>query len=71
VNSAQVMAVHSAFFSDVHLGQAAPAIASFANRHCRMDTVIRVFQEADPENANDLTGALERVERSVKTQLVA
>lgn len=69
VSSADVMAVHSGLYPEIMLGHAAPTIASCANRHYRMDTVRRIFDEADPEDAADLPKAIERVERSIKTIL--
>lgn len=69
ISSADVMAVHSGLYPEIHLGHAAPAIAACANRHYRMDTVRRIFDEADPVDADDLPRAVERVERSIKTIL--
>jgi hypothetical protein len=69
VSSADVMAVHSGLYPDVHLGHAAPAIASCANRHYRMDTVRRIFEECDPSDSDDLPRAVERVEKDIKTIL--
>jgi DNA transposition AAA+ family ATPase len=69
VSSADVMAVHSGLYPEIHLGHAAPSIAACANRHYRMDTVRRIFDEADPADADDLPRAVERVERSIKTIL--
>ena len=71
VSSADVMAIHSGLYPEIHLGHAAPSIASCANRHYRMDTVRRIFEEADPHDADDLPRAVERVERSIKTILQA
>ncbi|MEO6474129.1 MAG: AAA family ATPase [Luteolibacter sp.] len=71
VSSADVMAIHSGLYPELHLGQAAPAIASCANRHYRMDTVIRIFDEANPEDADDLPRAVERVEKDIKTIMQA
>lgn len=69
VSSAEVMAVHSGLYPEVTLGTAAPSIASCANRHYRMDTVRRIFDEADPNEPDDLPRAIERVERAIKTAL--
>lgn len=69
VSSADVMAIHSGLYPEITLGHAAPAIASCANRHYRMDTVRRIFDEADPGDPEDLPRAVERVERSIKTIL--
>jgi hypothetical protein len=69
VSSADVMAIQAAGYPNTHLGHAAPAIASCANRHARMDTVRRIFDEADPGDPEDLPRAIERVERSIKTIL--
>lgn len=69
ISSADVMQVHSGLYPEVTLGHAAPAIASCANRFYRMDTVRRIFDEADPSDPEDLPRAVERVERSIKTIL--
>ena len=69
VSSADVMAVHAGLYPEITLGHAAPAIASCANRYYRMDTVRRIFDEADPSDPDDLPNAVERVEKSIKTIL--
>jgi hypothetical protein len=69
ISSADVMAIHSGLYPEISLGHNAPAIASCANRHYRLDTVRRVFDEADPHDPDDLPRAVERVERSIKTIL--
>lgn len=69
VSSADVMSIHSGLYPEITLGHTAPAIAACANRHYRMDTVRRVFDEADPQDPADLAQAVERVERSIKTIL--
>jgi len=66
VSSADVMAMHSGLYADLHLGHAAPSLASAANRLHRLDTVRRIFEEAEPSDAEDLPRAIERVERSLK-----
>lgn len=69
VSSADVMAMHSGLFPDLHLGHAAPALASAANRLHRLDTVRRIFDEAEPSDHDDLPRAIERVEKSLKAVL--
>jgi hypothetical protein len=69
VSSADVMAVHSGLYPEITLGHAAPAIAACANRHYRMDTVRRIFDEADPADPADLPQAVDRVDRAIKTIL--
>jgi DNA transposition AAA+ family ATPase len=69
VSSADVMAIHSGLYPEITLRNHAPAIASCANRHYRLDTVRRIFEEADPGDPEDLPRAVERVERSIKTIL--
>jgi thymidine kinase len=69
VSSADVMAIHSGLYPEINLGQTAPSIAACANRHYRMDTVRRIFDEADPHDADDLPRSVERVEQSIKTIL--
>lgn len=69
VSSAEVMAIHSGLYPEITLGHHAPAIASAANRHYRMDTVRRIFDEADPHDPEDLPRAIERVEKNIKTIL--
>ncbi len=69
VSTAEVINIHSGLYPDLVLGHAAPAIAACANRHYSMDTVIRIFEEADPADAEDLPRAIERVERDIKTIL--
>jgi len=69
VSSADVMAIQAGLYPEITLGQSAPSIAACANRHYRMDTVIRIFDEADPDDASDLPNAVERVEKSIKTLL--
>lgn len=69
ISSADVMAVHAGLYPDLSLGKHAPAIASQANKHYRMDTVRRIFDEVDPDDPDDLPRAIERVDRSIKTIL--
>lgn len=69
ISSAEVMAVHCGLYYEIKLGHAAPAIAACANRHYRLDTVRRIFDEADATDPDDLLRAVERVERSIKTIL--
>ena len=72
VSSAEVMAVQAGqagLYPEVTLGHAAPAIAACANRYYRMDTVRRIFEEADPSDPEDLPRAVERVGASIKTIL--
>jgi len=54
VPSADVLAVAGALHPAIRVGHAAPAVASCANRHARMDTVRRIFEEADPSDPEDL-----------------
>lgn len=67
ISSAEVMAIHAGLYPEVTLGHAAPSIAACANRHYRIDTVRRIFDETDPGDPEDLPRAVERVERAVKT----
>lgn len=69
VSSADVMALHAGLYSEISLGTAAPALASAANRMHRLDTVRRVFEEAEPDDSEDLPRAIERVEKSLKAVL--
>lgn len=69
ISSADVMAIQAGLYPEITLGHAAPSIASCANRHYRLDTVRRVFDEADPGDPDDLPRAVERVEKSIKTIL--
>jgi hypothetical protein len=69
VSSADVMGIHAGLYPEVTLGHTAPAIAACANRHYRMDTVRRIFDEADPHDPEDLPRAVDRVEKSIKTIL--
>lgn len=69
ISSADVMAIHAGLYPEIQLGHAAPAIASCANRHYRLDTVRRIFDEADMSDPDDLPRAVERVEKSIKTIL--
>ena len=66
ISSADVMAIHAGLYADVTLGQAAPALASCANRLHRLDTVVRIFAECDPGETDDLPRAAERVERALR-----
>lgn len=66
VSSADVMAMHGGLYPEHHLGHAAPALASAANRLHRLDTIRRIFDEAEPSEPEDLPRAAERVERSLK-----
>ena len=69
VSSADVMALHAGLYSEITLGTAAPSLASAANRMHRLDTVRRVFEEAEPDDSEDLPRAIERVEKSLKAVL--
>lgn len=69
VSSADVMAMHSGLYADLHLGYAAPSIASAANRLHRLDSVRRIFDEAEPSEPDDLPRAIERVEKSLRAVL--
>jgi len=66
VSSADVMALHAGLYADLVLGSAAPAVASAANRLHRLDTVVRIFEEAEPGEADDVPRAAERVERAMR-----
>lgn len=68
VDSAMVAAVHLARFSAVSLNGYAPQVASFANKYHRIDTVVRVLEEADPDDAQDIPNAIARVERAIKAE---
>lgn len=65
VDSAMVAAVHAARYSRLTLNGHAPAITNLANKYHRLDTVVRVFDEADPEDSQDIPNAIKRVERSI------
>ena len=69
VSSADVMSLHAGLYGEITLGNAAPALASAANRMHRLDTVRRVFEETEPDDAEDLPRAIERVEKSLKAVL--
>ena len=69
VSSADVMGIQAGLYPEITLGHTAPAIAACANRHYRMDTVRRIFDETDPNDPADLAQAVERVDRAVKTIL--
>lgn len=66
VSSAEVMAMHSGLYPEIHLGSAAASIASAANALHRLDSVKRIFEEAEPSDAEDLPRAVERVRRSMR-----
>jgi len=66
VSSADVMALHAGLYPELVLGHAAPALASAANRLHRLDTVRRIFEEAEPSDGEDLPRAAERVERTLR-----
>lgn len=62
VSSAEVMAVHTAFFPEIVLGSHAPAIAAKAGALNHIDSVFEIFREADPADPSDLPEAIRRVE---------
>lgn len=68
VDSAMVAAVHLARFSSVTLNGYAPQVASFANKYHHIDAAIRVLDEADPDDPQDLPNAIARVERAIKAE---
>lgn len=68
VDSEMVKAIHCNQFSNISLGSHAPVLASLANKYHRIDTVVRVFEDADPEDQNDLPLAMQRVERAIKVE---
>ena len=65
VDSDMVIAVHAARYAALALNGHALAVANLANEYHRMDTVIRVFDETDPEDEQDIPNALKRVKRSI------
>jgi energy-coupling factor transporter ATP-binding protein EcfA2 len=66
VSSADVAALHCSLAPEVSLNGYAPALASAANRHHRLDTVVRILQEANPADEQDVPRAVERVERQIR-----
>jgi len=70
VDSAQVIALHCALKPNVHLNGHAPSIASKANAYHRIDTVIRILNEVDPNVEGDLADAIDRVEKAIKVSMV-
>jgi len=68
IDSEMVLAVQGRLFPKVALGSYAPQIVALANKYHRLDTVVRVFEETDMENPDDLLYALERVERAIKVE---
>lgn len=66
VSSADVLAIHAALFPDVPLGTAAVSLAAAANRMHRVDTIVRVFEETEPGEVDDLPRAIDRVEKSIR-----
>jgi len=68
VDSATVSALHLSHFPQLTLNGYAPQVASLANKYHRIDTVMRVFAETDPEDPQDIPSAIQRVERSIKVE---
>jgi hypothetical protein len=68
VDSAMVSALHAAKFPQVTLNGHTPQVAALANKYHRIDTVVRVFEEADPEDVLDIPNAIQRVERSIRVE---
>lgn len=68
VDSEMVLAVQARLFPKIIMGTHTPQIVALANKYHRLDTVVRVFEETDMENPNDLLYAIERVERSIKVE---
>lgn len=68
IDSSMVAAVHDARYSRLNLNGYSPLIATLANKYHRIDTVVRVFDEADPEDSQDIPNALKRVERSIAVE---
>lgn len=68
VDSTMVAALHCAQFPQLTIDGYAAQVASLANKYYRIDTVVRVFEETDPEEPLDLPLALQRVERSIKVE---
>ena len=67
VSSMTVMTIHGALFSHILLGENAPQITSAAGMHNHIDTVIDIFNDADPEDPEDLKQAIKRVKDRRKT----
>ena len=68
VDSSMVSALHCARYPKLVLNSHGPGVASLANKYHRIDTVVRVFEETDPEDASDLLLAMQRVERAIKVE---
>ena len=68
VDSAMVAALGAALFPDVLLNGYAAQVAATANKYHRIDTVKRIFSEADPDDAADLPHAMQRVERAIRVE---
>jgi hypothetical protein len=69
LDSSTVSSIHAALYSEVILGNFAPSIVTAANSLDRLDTVIRIFEEANPDDPEDLPSAIERVKKAMKTVL--
>jgi len=65
VSTGDILAIAAGLYPDVAIGTSAPAVAAAANRLHRMDTVRRIFDEAD-QGEEDLRHASERVEKSLR-----
>ena len=70
VDPATVTALAATLAPGVHINGHAAALASFANRSHRADTVARVLDETEPGNPDDLPVAIERVERAIRIKSV-
>lgn len=71
VSTADVNAMAKIFWPGKEVGAYAPKVAESANRFGRYDFVRRVFDEADPEEPEDLLHAIARVKEQINTQPVA
>jgi len=68
IDSEMVLSIQARLFPKIVLGSFAPQIVALANKYHRLDTVVRIFNETDMENPNDILYAIERVERAIKVE---
>lgn len=68
VSSDQVTAMVEAIYPHLHVNGHTNALAQMANRHHRIDTLMRVLDETDPAEPADLPLAIARVERAIKVE---
>ena len=68
VDSDMVLALHKEKWPHVQLCDQLNNIVNAANKYHRLDTVVRIFEDVDPDVSGDIALAIKRVEKAIKVE---